>query len=111
MIEISKFDLLIFDDKQINAISKAMLLLNLLMQMSSEYNVVKVKKTELAEALSKSTRTITSWILVLCGAGAIKYKYTGEYRINPKLYFKGSLEQYQETLLDWQSFKSDVKYK
>ncbi|MBR2385099.1 MAG: replication/maintenance protein RepL [Clostridia bacterium] len=111
MIEISKFDLLIFDDKQIQKISKAMLLLNLLIAMSNERNVVKVTKTKIADALSKSIRTITSWILVLCGAGAIKYKYTGEYRINPKFYFKGSLADYEETLVDWQNFKSDVKYK
>lgn len=111
MIEISKFDLLIFDDVQIQKISKAMLLLNLLIAMSNEHNVVKVKKTDIANALSKSIRTVTSWILVLCGAGAIKYKYTGEYRINPKFYFRGSFAEYEETVLDWQAFKSDVKYK
>ena len=108
MIEISKFDLLIFDDVQIEIISKSMLLLNLLVAMSSERNVVKVKKEKVATALSKSVRTVTNWIYVLCLAGAIKYKYRGEYMINPNFYFKGSEEVFKETLMQWKDFRCDV---
>lgn len=108
MIEISKFDLLIFDDVQVKRISKAMILLNLLIAMSNERNVVHVKKEDVASALNKSVRTVTSWIFVLCGAGAIKYKYKGEYMLNPNFYFKGSADVFEETKVEWTSYRCDV---
>lgn len=108
MNEISKFDLLIFDDVQVKRISKAMILLNLLIALTNERNVVHLKKEDVASALNVSVRTVTSWIFVLCGAGAIKYKYKGEYMVNPNFYFKGSEDVFEDTKIDWLSFKCDV---
>ena len=88
--------------------SPAMALVNVYMGAVDERNGVRVKKTELADALGKTRRTISEWIIKLCKYGVIKYKYSGETRLNPFFYYNGTLKDYERAKQEWQEFKSDI---
>lgn len=116
--EISAFD------GRLSRFRSAMTLLCLLTELekidaySSAKNVVKVYRSELAEALKEngktvSDRTIKGWLLLLALNGAIKYKYQGTGQpnaifISPAFYFNGSAEEYEDALTRWATFRSDV---
>lgn len=118
--EISAFD------GRLSRFRSAMTLLCLLTELekneaySNSKNVVKVYRSELAEALKEngktvSDRTIKGWLLLLALNGAIKYRYqsygTGQPNtifISPLFYFNGSVKEYDETLKRWTTFRSDV---
>ena len=118
--EISAFD------GRLSRFRSAMTLLCLLTELekidaySSAKNVVKVYRSELAEALKEngktvSDRTIKGWLLLLALNGAIKYKYQGygtgqpnAIFISPAFYFNGSAEEYEDALTRGATFRSDV---
>ena len=103
----------IYDLNQISdhlpKISPAMVLLNVFMQICDDVNAAKTSKVELAAALGRSRRTISEWIILLCRCGAIKYKYSGQVRLNPFFYYQGTAENYKKAISEWEKFKSDIK--
>lgn len=104
---VSIYDLNIISDA-LPQITPAMVLLNVFMYLSDQTNVIRTSKNELAKALGKSRRTIASWIIALCKAGAIKYKYSGLAHLNPLFYFKGTEENFKKAKLEYEKFKSDI---
>ena len=79
------------------------------MQICDDVNGIKTSKVELAAALNRSRRTIAEWIILLCKSGAIKYKYSGQVRLNPYFYYQGTAENHKKAISEWQNFKSDIK--
>lgn len=107
MANINVYDLSIFGER-LEKMKSAMLLLNIYIQKCDALNRIQIKKTDLADVLGKSRRTITNWIIILARNGAIKYKYSGSARLNPFFSFNGSKEDYALAQKEWNDFKSDI---
>ena len=105
---ISIYDLSLISES-LKEISPAMCLFTVLMQICDNVNSLQTSKQELADALGRSRRTVADWIIRLCRAGVIKYKYSGALRLNPAIYYKGTEECYKKALIEWKEFKSDIK--
>ncbi len=103
---------LIYDLSQVSdalpQISPAMALLNVYMALVGDDNQVSITKNALANAVGKSKRTVSDWIIRLVTAGAIKYKYSGLTCLNPFFYYKGTEEGHTLAVRTWQEFKSDI---
>lgn len=71
-------------------------------------NCAKISKDKIATSLNVSARTVANWIRTLSDAGVIKYKYSGLTRLNPEIYFDGSMKNYKKALAEYQRFKADI---
>lgn len=83
-------------------------LFNVYVQKVDELNRAHVKKEKLANELNVTSRTVANWIRALVNVGAIKYKYSGEMRLNPDVYFDGATKNYKKALEEFKKFKSDI---
>lgn len=108
MNEVNNYDLAIFADR-LNKIKPAFLLLNVYIQKVDCTNRLKVSKSDLAQNLGFSRRTITNWILILARNNVIKYKYSGETFLNPYFSFRGTVQEYLDAKIEWEKFASDIK--
>lgn len=102
------YDISIFEE-YLSLIKPAMLLLNMYYQKKDNLNRIKATKTEICSAIGVSYSSVGNWIRKLCKAGAIKYKYSGETRLNPNFAFDGSAADYNAAMQEWKNFKSDIK--
>lgn len=83
-------------------------LFNLYQERVDNLNCVKISKDALAEELNVTSRTVANWLRALSDAGVIKYKYSGSARLNPKIYFSGSEENYIKALSEYERFHGDL---
>ncbi len=90
------------------AIRSSALLLNFYIENVDAWNAGKFCKDDLARKFNVSRRTVSNWIRALSDAGVIKYKYSGSARLNPKIYFSGSEEDYKKALDEFSKFRADL---
>lgn len=109
MEQVHIYDISVFENS-LTYIKSAMLLLNMYYQKKDKLNRIKASKAEISAAIGVSYGSIGNWIRKLCKAGAIKYKYSGETRLNPKFAFDGTAEEYRQAIQEWQNFRSDIKF-
>lgn len=105
--QIHVYDLTSFGER-LGEIKRALLLLDLLVQIKDKFNRAQVSKRALAAALGYNYRTISLHMEILAKNGAIKYRYSGSVRLNPFFSFDGTPENYQRALEEWFSFRSDI---
>ena len=104
-IEINKFELL---NENRGKLRSATPLYNIYINEVDALNRIRRSKTELAERLNVTRRTVGNWLYALHGAGIIKYKYSGVARLNPKIYFSGSKDNYKKAIEEYERFKGDL---
>lgn len=73
-----------------------------------ELNSVKIPKAELAAVFGVEKRTVKNWVKALSDVGAIKYKYSGSVRLNPKICFSGSQENFNKAVIEYDRFNGDL---
>ena len=83
-------------------------LFNVYVRKVDALNRAHVKKDKLANELNVTPRTVANWIRALANVGTIKYKYSGDVRLNPDVYFDGAVKDYKKALEEYASFKSDI---
>ena len=105
--QIHVYDLTIFGER-LGKIERALVLLNLFIQIKDKLNRVHVKKEKLAVVIEKSYRTVSDYIKILAENGAIKYTYSGSVRLNPFFSFDGTAADYNEAVREWFAFRSDI---
>lgn len=105
--EIYIYDLSILSDSLVS-LGKAMTLLNIYFQKRDVLNRIDVSKSTLVKVLEVSPHTVSNWLRKLVRAGAIKYKYSGSTRLNPNLYFRGTLEEFEQAQEEWNNFRGEM---
>lgn len=83
-------------------------LLNYYIDNVDAFNAGKFNKDDLARHFNVTARTVSNWVHALAEAHVIKYKYSGLTRLNPKIYFKGTQEDYDRALADYATFRGDI---
>lgn len=104
-IEINKFEKL---NENRGKLRSATPLYNIYINEVDELNRVKITKPTLAKRLNVTRRTVGNWVHALHDAGIIKYKYSGTARLNPKVYFSGSADNYKKANEEYERFKGDL---
>ncbi len=105
--QIHVYDLTSFGER-LGEIKRALLLLDLLVQIKDKFNRAHVRKQALAAALGYNYRTISLHMEILAKNGAIKYRYSGSVRLNPFFSFDGTAADYDEAVREWFAFSSDI---
>lgn len=104
-IEINKFEKL--NENRVK-LRFATPLYNIYINEVDALNRIRLPKPELAKRLNVTKRTVGNWLHALHGAGIIKYKYSGVARLNPKIYFSGTKEDYIKAIDEYERFKGDL---
>lgn len=73
-----------------------------------ELNGAKIPKSEIAAAFDVDKRTVRNWVKALSDVGALKYKYSGLVRLNPKICFTGTQENYKKAVIEYDRFNGDL---
>ncbi len=105
--QIHIYDLTSFGDR-LGEIKRALLLLDVFVQIKDRLNRIHVSKRELARALGIAYRTVSLHVEILAKNGAIKYRYSGSARLNPFFSFDGTADEYELAVREWVSFRSDI---
>ena len=105
--QIHVYDLTSFGER-LSEIKRALLVLDVFVQIKDKLNRIQVSKRELSRALGIGYRTVSLHVEILAKNGAIKYRYSGSARLNPFFSFDGSAEEYELALREWFSFRSDI---
>lgn len=105
--QIHVYDLTSFGER-IGEIKRALLILDVFVQIKDKHNRIHVSKRELSRALGISYRTVSLHLEILAKNGAIKYRYSGTARLNPFFSFDGTAEDYEHAVSEWRSFRSDI---
>ncbi|MBQ9781897.1 MAG: replication/maintenance protein RepL [Clostridia bacterium] len=84
-------------------------LLNYYIDNVDAWNAGKFTKDDLARKFNVTSRTVANWIYALVEAQVIKYKYSGATRLNPKIYYDGTRENYEKASSEYDAFRGDVQ--
>lgn len=76
--------------------------------LADETGRIRTSKDAIAKYLGADRRTIGNHINALVSAGAIKYKYSGAAFINPRFYYAGPRDRLDQTIKEYEDFRSDV---
>lgn len=79
-----------------------------LFSLADESGRIRTGKEALARYFKVDRRTIGNHINALAHAQVIKYKYSGQAFINPRFYYAGAPDRREETIKEYENFKSDV---
>ena len=79
-----------------------------LFSLADENGRIRTSKEALARYFKVDRRTIGNHINALAHAQVIKYKYSGQAFINPRFYYAGAPDRREETIKEYENFKSDV---
>ena len=79
-----------------------------LFSLADESGRIRTGKEALARYFKVDRRTIGNHINALAHANIIKYKYSGQAFINPRFYYAGAPDRREETIKEYENFKSDV---
>lgn len=66
------------------------------------------KKSEFAEYLDVSEQTVGKHLRTFVDCGILKYKYSGKGRVNPKFNYQGETIAFEQSVKDYENFKSDM---
>lgn len=105
--QIHVYDLTSFGER-LTEIKRALLILDVFVQIKDKQNRIHVSKRELSRALGISYRTVSLHVEILAKNGAIKYRYSGTARLNPFFSFDGTAEDYELAVREWLTFHSDI---
>ena len=86
----------------------AVALFHYLTERCDAFNRIERTKRDIASDMNVSSRTVANWLHVLSDIGALKYKYSGSTRLNPKFYYVGNSDEYAYAINEYELFKSDI---
>lgn len=104
-VKIKKLDVL----NSSRALRGAAVLVNYYIDNVDALNFIKMSKNNLSIHFNVAPRTVANWIYALVEAQVIKYKYSGATRLNPKIYYDGTRENYEKASSEYDAFRSDVQ--
>lgn len=104
-IEIKNFETL---NERRRGLRPAVALFYYLTERCDSFNRIKRNKSQIAGDMNVSPRTVANWLHSLANIGAIKYKYSGSTRLNPKFYYVGNSDGYACAIKEYELFKSDI---
>ena len=86
----------------------AVVLFHFLTEKADAMNCIHLSKGTLAQRFNVSDRTVANWLYALADVGALKYKYSGLIRLNPKIVYVGSKKNHKKALTEFETFRSDI---
>jgi hypothetical protein len=91
-----------------NGLRPAVALFHYLAERCDVFNRIERPKRVIASDMNVSPRTVANWLHVLSDIDALKYKYSGSTRLNPKIYYVGTEQEYTCAINEYELFKSDI---
>ena len=83
-------------------------MLFLILSCADGNGAIRLGKKDFSKYLSITEQTAGNYIKSFVKSSVLKYKYSGEMRVNPNFYYAGDENNFEKALEGYNTFKSDM---